>query len=865
MTRLFAPEVIQSSAMDCGPAALASLLQGHGIRASYGRLREACQTSVDGTSIDTLEEVAIGLGLDAEQCVVPVEHVLSRSARFLPALAVVRLPSGVLHFVVVWGVVGGLVQLMDPGTGRRWVSPRGLLDELYVHELDVPADAFREYAATAEFTAPLLARLGRLGVPSAARTERLARALEDPSPLGIGALDAATRLGEWLVAGRAVSRGTEVAHAIDALVATPGNIPPRLWSARAAVEPGAVTLRGAVLLRVRGKAERAQETPPELSAVLSERSPSALRTLAGALAADGVLQPAVLVPAIAASAAGLVAQALVLRGLFDVQSRLGLVGQRVGAVALVAALFASALLLDVPILARTLALGRRLDGRLRLRLLAKLPRLPDRYFSSRLVSDVASRAHEAHLLRGAPAVAAQVVRATVEIALVAAGLAWLDPAAAPLAVGAAALVIVAPLVANKRLAERDMRARAHAGALSRFYLDALLGVVAVRAHGGERAVRAAHEGLLVEWLRATLGLIRISAWIDLAQAALGFALAALLIGRLLGRGDGTGAALLVGYWSLMLPQLGAELAMSLRQYPAYRSLVLRLVEPLDAPEESAAHGEVAQGGAGASAIALEGVTVRAGGHTILEDVALSIAPGEHVAVVGPSGAGKSTLVGLLLGWHGPAAGTITVDGVALEGAHLQAVRRAARWVDPAVQLWNASLYDNLRYGSDEAPEGLGRVVDAADLRGVVERLPEGLATSLGEGGGLVSGGEGQRVRLGRALARPAARLVLLDEPFRGLDRERRRALLARVRETFAGATLICVTHDVAETAAFPRAIVIERGHVVEDGAPAALLAEEGSRYRALLEADRDLASAAWSGEAWRRIRMDGGALEVEPG
>src|SRR5207253_2929573 len=67
LTRLLAPEVIQSSAMDCGPAALCSLLAGHGIQVSYGRLREACQTSVDGTSIDTLEEVAVQLGLAAEQ------------------------------------------------------------------------------------------------------------------------------------------------------------------------------------------------------------------------------------------------------------------------------------------------------------------------------------------------------------------------------------------------------------------------------------------------------------------------------------------------------------------------------------------------------------------------------------------------------------------------------------------------------------------------------------------------------------------------------------------------------------------------------------------------------------------------------
>src|SRR2546426_7751108 len=93
-SRLLAPEVVQTSAMDCGPAALKCLLEGFGVSVSYGRLREACQTSVDGTSVDTLEAVARMLGLDAEQVMVPVEHVVAPAAGLLPAIAVVRLASG---------------------------------------------------------------------------------------------------------------------------------------------------------------------------------------------------------------------------------------------------------------------------------------------------------------------------------------------------------------------------------------------------------------------------------------------------------------------------------------------------------------------------------------------------------------------------------------------------------------------------------------------------------------------------------------------------------------------------------------------------------------------------------------------------
>src|SRR4029077_12905397 len=100
--RWLAPEVGQTSAMDCGPATLKCLLDGFGVHASYGRLREACQTDVDGTSIDTLEEIAKELGLDAEQVMVPPDHLFLDEAGALPAIVVVRLPNGFTHFVVVW-------------------------------------------------------------------------------------------------------------------------------------------------------------------------------------------------------------------------------------------------------------------------------------------------------------------------------------------------------------------------------------------------------------------------------------------------------------------------------------------------------------------------------------------------------------------------------------------------------------------------------------------------------------------------------------------------------------------------------------------------------------------------------------------
>jgi ABC-type transport system involved in cytochrome bd biosynthesis fused ATPase/permease subunit len=115
----------------------------------------------------------------------------------------------------------------------------------------------------------------------------------------------------------------------------------------------------------------------------------------------------------------------------------------------------------------------------------------------------------------------------------------------------------------------------------------------------------------------------------------------------------------------------------------------------------------------------------------------------------------------------------------------------------------------------------------------------------------VSGEQGQRVRLARAMLRSRARLAILDEPFRGLDRERRAHLLAESRRHWANVTLLCVTHDVVQTQAFDRVLVVEGGRVIENAPPAELLANEGSRYAQLVRADLENHQLLWRAGTWR--------------
>lgn len=128
---------------------------------------------------------------------------------------------------------------------------------------------------------------------------------------------------------------------------------------------------------------------------------------------------------------------------------------------------------------------------------------------------------------------------------------------------------------------------------------------------------------------------------------------------------------------------------------------------------------------------------------------------------------------------------------------------------------------------------------------------------------MVSGGEGQRVRLGRAFLSQAVRLVILDEPFRGLDRQRRRKLLAEARRYWQAATLITITHDVGETRAFPRVVVIEDGRIIEDGSPNSLLKRK-SRYRQMLEAESRVRTGLWGNIEWQRIWLADGKIKPAP-
>jgi len=893
--RLIIPEVVQTSAMDCGPASLKSLFEGFGVSLSYGRLREACQTDVDGTSIDTVEDVAIQLGMQAQQTMVPLDHMLLPEARSLPAIVITSLPNGSNHFVVVWRRHGRFVQVMDPATGRRWPVYEKFLEEVYSHVLPVPAAAWRKWAASDEFTGPLGRRLTELGIASARAEHLIETALRDSGWHRISSLDAAARMTQSLIRSGAVSRGSEAVRVLETFFDRtlnqqsdkPSAIPAVYWSVRFAgrAEDGAeyLNLKGAVIVRISSAPEKkgrysrqevepaAEPVSPEIAAALKEKTPNPGREIFRYLKEDGLFTPSALIVTLALVSGGLVFESLLFRGLLGLSQQFGLVSQQLQALAFLILFVFGLLLLELPLASGLQRVGRHLESRMRIAILEKLPRLSDIYFRSRLTSDMTERSHSIYALRLLPGVGGQMLKSVFGLILTATAIAWLDPPSAPLAFLIAFVSVLLPLATQPFVTDHDLRVRTHAGALTRFYLDALFGLIPVRAHGAERAIRREHESLLVEWARSAFGLQGRVVAVEAIQSLAGFALATLILFGYLQRSGEAASALLIIYWSLSLPLLGQTVAQTAQQYPVYRNITQRLIEPLAAPEEAHSSKTIkpATGAdfvsereeSKAVDISFQNLGVKAGGHRILEEVNLDIKAGDHVAIIGPSGAGKSSLIGTLLGWHRASSGRVLIDGHLLDGDRLERLRRETAWIDPTVQIWNRSLLDNLQYGIHSPTDlPLSKALELSQLSDVLKKLSGGLQSQMGEAGALVSGGEGQRVRLGRGMLRPGVRLVLLDEPFRGLDRNRRRELLASSRLLWSEATLLCVTHDVSDTREFDLVVIIEQGRIVECGTPAALIEKPDSRYNAMIYMEEILQKELWGTSLWRRLRLESGRL-----
>ena len=215
-----------------------------------------------------------------------------------------------------------------------------------------------------------------------------------------------------------------------------------------------------------------------------------------------------------------------------------------------------------------------------------------------------------------------------------------------------------------------------------------------------------------------------------------------------------------------------------------------------------------------------------GGESVLRDFTLHIPAGQKVGLVGRSGAGKTTVLGLLQRLYDPERGHVLIDEQDIAEVSQESLRCSIAVVHQDISLFHRSVIENLRYGNPDAgDEEVRRAADAAHCTEFVNRMPRGFETIIGERGLKLSGGQRQRLAIARAFLCDAP-IILLDEATSALDTELEELVQEALARLVNGRTVIAVAHRLSTLGMFDRIIVLERGAIVEDGAPSELLRRE---------------------------------------
>lgn len=212
---------------------------------------------------------------------------------------------------------------------------------------------------------------------------------------------------------------------------------------------------------------------------------------------------------------------------------------------------------------------------------------------------------------------------------------------------------------------------------------------------------------------------------------------------------------------------------------------------------------------------------------VLKNVSVDIKEGETVAVVGSSGSGKSTMALLLQRLYEPTSGTIAVGPWSLNGMDIRHLRNHIAVVSQNPHLFDASVSENIAYGTDGVPQtDIEHAAIAANVHEFVKGLPQGYNTLVGENAALISGGQAQRLQLARAFVRPA-NVLILDECTSALDPANQAAVLNTVLDAKAGRTTIMITHKLPVMRICDRILVMHEGKIAEQGTYEELVGQKG--------------------------------------
>ncbi|MGA7951924.1 MAG: ABC transporter ATP-binding protein [Gloeobacterales cyanobacterium] len=220
---------------------------------------------------------------------------------------------------------------------------------------------------------------------------------------------------------------------------------------------------------------------------------------------------------------------------------------------------------------------------------------------------------------------------------------------------------------------------------------------------------------------------------------------------------------------------------------------------------------------------------------VLQGVSFTVNPGEVVALVGPSGSGKSSLVGLVPRFYDPQAGRVLVDGTDVRDVTFESLRRQIGIVPQETVLFSGTVAENIAYGQDRFDLAeVEKAAKIANAHSFISALPKGYQTMLGERGTNLSGGQRQRIAIARAVLLDP-RILILDEATSALDTESEALVQEALNRLMDGRTVLVVAHRLSTIRQADRILVIEQGHVIEEGNHQDLMAIRSGLYRQLYE------------------------------
>ncbi|BBZ54994.1 ABC transporter [Mycolicibacterium phocaicum] len=343
--------------------------------------------------------------------------------------------------------------------------------------------------------------------------------------------------------------------------------------------------------------------------------------------------------------------------------------------------------------------------------------------------------------------------------------------------------------------------------------DPLTGALAEQEQVGKRALWASVAGMMLSGVgvQAVLGgLITVGVWL-----AVGGEINPVTLVAILG---------LAARFTSPLSEL-AEYGSAMRMAGAELDRITSVLDTPALPEPAAPQSVSLPG-----QVELDGVAFSYPGRRVLEDVGFVAAPGTMTALVGPSGSGKTTITRLLARFYDVDAGVVRVGGVDVRDQSTAELMAQLSLVFQDVYLFDDTLWENVRIGAPSASEDdIREAARTAGLQSVVDRLPAGWQTRVGEGGTALSGGERQRVSIARALLKNAP-VVLFDEATSALDPENERHVAASIRELADRSTVIVIAHKLSTVTAADNIVVLsDRGTVDDTGTHDQLMAR-GGRY-----------------------------------